>query len=53
MSKVFLIGLTFALSGTSGQNVPRNKDAQLMYKQLMCALDRGECDSLGNYIKSK
>lgn len=51
---VTLLGLTFILNGTSGQPaLPRTKDTRLLEKQLLCALDRGPCDSLGEYIKGK
>lgn len=51
-----IVSLFITLSsglGISGQGPPRGKEAQSMYKQLMCALDRGPCDTLGHYIKSK
>lgn len=44
--------MSIVLSGTTGQTVSV-KETKLMEKQLRCALDKGPCDSFGEYIKRK
>lgn len=47
-----LLCISIFLRGTTGQTLPM-KETQLMEKQLRCALDKGPCDSFGEYIKRK
>lgn len=49
---VALLGVSIVLRGITGQTLPM-KETQLMEKQLRCALDKGPCDSFGEYIKRK